>query len=78
MHFQLIENRFNKFISLNRESIKQTNIFQQIKTLKQQLKYQEIMYRNEIGDKIIKWFHNKSRLIPISNTNRVTTLDYIK
>ena len=36
------------------------------------------MYRNEIGDKIIKWFHNKSRLIPISNTNRVTTLDYIK
>jgi len=39
MHFQLIENRFNKFISLNRESIKQTNIFQQIKTLKQQLKY---------------------------------------
>jgi len=41
------------------------------------LKCWEIIQKNEIGDKLIKTFH-KSRLIPISNTNWVTSLDYIK
>jgi len=35
------------------------------------------MQKNEIGDKLRNCFHNKSRLIPISNTNKITTLDYV-
>jgi len=36
------------------------------------------MQKNEIDDKLRNSFSNSSRLIPISNTNKVTTLDYIK
>jgi len=35
------------------------------------------MQKNEIGNKFINNFHNKSRLIPISNTSIIVS-DYIK
>jgi len=36
------------------------------------------MQKNEIDDKLIKSFSNSLRLIPINNTNKMTTSNYMK